>query len=81
MEDVMLSDRIMTPDHLRWTEFISDLGRIPLCKGTNAHARHVLTAMKGIDVEASLRALADLGGRCDCEIELDLGRAAERVGS
>lgn len=77
----MLSDRIMTPDHPRWMEFISDLGRIPICRGTNEHARHVLTTMHGIDPEASLRALAALGGRCDCEIELDLGRAAERVGS
>ena len=77
----MLSDRIMTPHHPRWSEFIEELGRIPICKGTNAHARHVLTLMDGMDVEASLQMLARLGGRCDCEIELDLGRASERVGS
>ena len=77
----MLSDRIMTPQHPRWSEFISELGRIPVCKGSNAHARHVLSFMDGIDVEASLQILASMGGRCDCEIELDLGMAAERVGS
>jgi hypothetical protein len=77
----MLSDRIMTPQHPRWSEFIMELGRIPICKGTNAHARHVLRSMDGIDVEASLQLLASMGGRCDCEIELDLGRVAEQVGS
>lgn len=77
----MQSERIMTPDHPRWNEFISELGRIPICKGTNAHAKQVLTLMDGIEVETSLRTLAEMGGRCDCEIELDLGNAAERVGS
>lgn len=77
----MLSDRIMTPHHPRWSEFITELGRIPICKGTNAHARHVLTIMDEIDVEASLQILASMGGHCDCEIELDLGQAAERVGT
>jgi len=77
----MLSDRIMTPNHPRWSEFITELGRIPICKGTNAQARCVLSAMLEIDVEASLQILASMGGRCDCEIELDLGQAAERVSS
>ena len=77
----MLSDRIMTPQHPRWSEFIAELGRIPICKGTNAQARQVLSRMEEIDADASLQILASMGGRCDCEIELDLGRAAERVGS
>jgi len=80
MEDAMLTDRIMTPRHPRWSEFISELGRVSICRGSNEHARQVLTSM-GFDVDASLQLLASMGGRCDCEIELDLGGLAERIGS
>jgi len=62
----------MTPEHPLWTEFISRLSRVPICRGSTAHARAVLATTSGIDVEESLRALAALGARCDCEIEHDV---------
>jgi len=66
------SDRIMTPEHPLWTEFIARLSRVPACRGTNVQARAVLSLTPGIDVEGSLRELARLGARCDCEIEHDV---------
>ncbi len=68
----MRSDRIMTPENPMWTEFIARLSRVPVCRGTNAHARAVLSLTPGIDVDGSLRELARLGARCDCEIEHDI---------
>ena len=75
-----MRDPIMTPEHPMWTEFISRLSRATACRGTTAQARAVLATTPGIDIEGSLRALAALGARCDCEIEHDIasrdGRAA-----
>jgi len=72
MEGRVRSDRIMTPEHPLWTEFLARLSRVPACAGTTVHARAVLSMMPGIDGEESLRALARMGARCDCEIEHDL---------
>lgn len=68
----MRSDRIMTPEHPLWTEFIARLSRVPACAGTAVNTRAVLSMTPGIDVEESLRALARMGARCDCEIEHDI---------
>ena len=54
----MGSDRIMTPEHPLWLDFLSNLSRIPICTGTTRQARIALTAMSGIDVQESLDALA-----------------------
>jgi hypothetical protein len=75
----MGNDRIMTPEHPGWSEFITKLSRARICHGTTKEARGVMGSMQGIDVEGSLRALADLGGTCDCRIELDVALGAEQV--
>ena len=68
----MGSERIMTPDNRLWPIFLAQLSRVPMCLGTTKYARAVLAELPGIDVQASLDALADLGGTCDCQIELDI---------
>lgn len=65
---------IIVPGNRRWPEFLSELGRARKCLGTTEHARAVLNRMPHVDVDGSLRALALLGGTCDCAIELDLSR-------
>ena len=68
----MGSDRIMTPEHPLWPDFLSKLRSIPICSGTTRQARAALETMTHMDVQGSLDALARLGGTCDCSIELDV---------
>jgi len=70
-------EQVMTPEHQLWSDFISRLSRVTLCLGTTTHARRALADLPGIDIDESIRMLAALGGRCDCEIEHDLGSHAE----
>ncbi|HEU4941559.1 MAG TPA: hypothetical protein VFT97_08080 [Candidatus Eisenbacteria bacterium] len=81
VEDDVGSDRIMTPEHPLWSDFLSKLSRIPICTGTTRQARTALAAMPGIDVQESLDALAGLGGTCDCSIELDVAPMAMSSGA
>ncbi len=67
----MRSADLMTPDHPRWGQFIDQLARSTRCDRTTDHARRVLESM-GVDVTASLIALRELGGYCDCSILFDL---------
>lgn len=69
----MKAERIMTPWHPRWPEFTAHLQQVPRCRKTTEHARATLVAMDGLDVADSLRALAEMGGECDCTILFDLG--------
>jgi len=75
------SDHIMTPDHPLWPTFLSKLRQTTFCSGTTRNARAALAELPGVDVPASLDALAELGGTCDCQIELDVPLLAERTGS
>ena len=77
----MGSDRIMTPEHPLWFDFLSRLQSVPICFGTTRHARLTLEAMPGIDAQESLEALAHLGGTCDCSIELDVAPMAVSTGA
>jgi len=72
-------EQVMTPEHPLWSDFISRLSRVTLCLGTTTHTRRVLGDLPGIDVEESIRVLAALGGRCDCEIEHDIASDAGQV--
>lgn len=72
VEDDVGSNRIMTPEHPLWPDFLSKLSRAPICFGTTQQAQMALTEISGVDVQASLDALAGLGGTCDCSIELDI---------
>jgi hypothetical protein len=81
VEDDVGSDRIMTPEHPLWPDFLSELSRIPICTGTTRQASIALAAMPGIDVQESLDALARLGGTCDCSIELDVAPMAMSSGA
>jgi hypothetical protein len=76
VEDDVGSDRIMTPEHPLWPEFLSKLRSIPICSGTTRQARAALETMPGIDVQGSLDTLARFGGTCDCSIELDVAPMA-----
>ena len=38
VEDDVGSDRIMTPEHPLWLDFLSNLSRIPICTGTTRQA-------------------------------------------
>lgn len=68
----MKSERILTPWHPRWSEFTARLQQASRCRKTTEHAHAALVAMDDLDVSASLRALAELGGECDCTILFDL---------
>lgn len=74
----------MSPTHSRWDEFTErlegeegcnfrlDAKQMPIwnCKGGNNKdfATKILTTMKNIDIEASLKLFDGFGGHCDCEI-------------
>jgi len=64
----MASPSTMRPGHPRWREFRELLSGVDRCNRTIEHARAILAAMDGIDVGASLLALRELGGYCDCAI-------------
>jgi len=81
VEDDVGSDRIMTPEHPLWSDFLCKLSSVPICVGTTRQARIALTVMPGIDVQESLDALARLGGTCDCSIELDVAPMAMSSGA
>ena len=69
----MSGEQIMTPGHPRWQEFIARLEKAAICWQTTESAEAVLEAMGGIDVAASILAIRELGGECDCEIVYRLG--------
>jgi hypothetical protein len=69
----------MTPDHPLWPEFLARLEMADLCHRTTEHSRAILDTMPGIDVAASLRALRELGGYCDCSIRYDIGGVSSRL--
>jgi len=63
----------MTPQHERWTEFYNKLGEAVTrhgCRHGTEQSRGILGAMGFAEeqIGASLFALADAGGHCDCEI-------------
>jgi hypothetical protein len=82
--------RALTPGNPRWNEFAdaldATLGPIPEgeclpgkppwygCKGDHCHAKEIMAAMGGIDIEASLKFFKSQGGYCDCEILLNVDR-------
>jgi hypothetical protein len=67
-----MNTEIMVPGHPRWCEFLSELGKAQRCTRTTDHAERLLSRMQGIDLHASLFALHELGGKCDCAILFDL---------
>lgn len=77
----MNSERILTPWHPRWAEFTARLQLVARCRKTTEHAHAALVAMDNLDVAASLRALAELGGECDCTILFDLCVESQGVGA
>jgi len=81
VEDDVGSDRIMTPEHPLWPDFLSKLRSIPICSGTTRQARAALETIPQVDVQGSLDALACLGGTCDCSIELDVAPMALSSGA
>ena len=75
----MYSPSTMHPDHPRWGEFRARLDAVERCTKTTEHARALLATMDGIDVNASLFALRELGGYCDCAILYDVEEGTRRV--
>jgi hypothetical protein len=63
----------MSPLHPRWGEFLERLDQADLCHRTTEHSRAILESLRGVDVAASLRALREMGGYCDCAICYDVG--------
>jgi hypothetical protein len=68
----MMNAEIMVPGHPRWCEFLNGLSQAQRCALTTDHAEKLLSRMQGVDPHASLRALRELGGECDCSILFDL---------
>jgi hypothetical protein len=62
----------LTTKSPRWDEFAGKLSqsvlRVKNCRHDYQHAIGVMTAMGGVDIEASLAYCRDHGGYCDCEI-------------
>jgi hypothetical protein len=71
---------ILTPESPRWEQFtdaLDSMGRIWGCDGdrqgrVHRHAKAVMAAMGGIDIEATLAFFESRGGYCDCEILLNV---------
>ena len=70
---------IMRPEHPRWGELLERLTQVARCNRTTEHTRAILESMGGIDVEASLLALHELHGYCDCSILFDLSPVSAAV--
>ena len=68
----MSAPDLMIPGHSLWPAFLAELAKAARCNLTTEHARAVLESMAGIEVEESLRRLAERGGTCDCAILFDL---------
>jgi hypothetical protein len=70
---------VLTPESPRWEQFIAmlDIMLGSGCDGdagdlVHRHAKAVMTAMGGIDIEAGLDFFESRGGYCDCEILLNV---------
>jgi len=74
----MFQLHVMTPDHPRWNEFVTELSRACICMETADNAHRVLSKMGGLDPELSIAALRALGGSCDCAIVFEVAAVAER---
>jgi len=77
--DGMFGDRkeVLTPESPRWEQFTDMLDSMEWCDGdagpnVHRHAKAIMAAMGGIDIEASLAFFEDHGGYCDCEILLNV---------
>jgi hypothetical protein len=70
MEEGM--QRVMTPDHKAWPQFLADLRRaVPgegRCSGTFAYAKTLLQAFPDVNWEHTFLFFLDHGAACDCEI-------------
>jgi hypothetical protein len=67
---------VLTPESPRWEQF-TDMLLGSGCDGdagdhVHRHAKAVMAAMGGIDIEATLAFFEDHGGYCDCEILLNV---------
>ena len=67
-----MNTEIMVPGHPRWPDFLNELTKAQRCALTTDHAEKLLNRMQGVDPQASLRALREMGGKCDCAILFDL---------
>jgi hypothetical protein len=75
MTELKLNE-ILTPASLRWGEFTDALVQSLKRHGCDAqsqrHAKRIIAAMGGIDVEGSLAYFRKYGGYCDCEILINV---------
>jgi hypothetical protein len=71
---------VLTPESPRWEQFtglLESTGSVWGCDGdagdhVHRHAKAVMAAMGGIDIEATLAFFESHGGYCDCEILLNV---------
>jgi hypothetical protein len=77
---------VLTPESPRWEQFIEKLSAALAedgCAGdasddTHCHAKFIIRAMGGFDIESSLAYFEDHGGYCDCEIILNVATGNEK---
>ena len=65
---------LMTPDCLRWDEFVKKLKRKlnrSACNNDYSFSRKILTKMGDVDIDASIEFFKENGGHCDCEVILN----------
>jgi hypothetical protein len=78
-------DRVMTPRHPRWQQFLNQLCGPKslggsLCQKDHRFSRRILRAMGGIDVAASIAFFKEHGGLCcDCEVVMNVAGDMERL--
>jgi len=74
-------ERVLSPSHPRWQEFIEKLGRFGSETGCDGHLgpkryRNAIRAMAEMggdfDIEETFKFFEDHGGYCDCEIVLNV---------
>ena len=66
---------IMTPQHLRWTDFRRRLLEACLARECNdsVEVTRELLALMGCAVDASLDYFAEYGAYCDCKVLFEVG--------
>lgn len=78
---MMVPISAVQPAHPKWKELLTRLEAVKLCRRTTEHTRAILATMDGVDVDASLLALRELGGFCDCAILYDIEEEARQRAS
>ncbi len=81
-------NEVMTPDHLRWNEFLEalcdknhldapDVSGTTKCDNTHQHTRAILKEMGGFNIEETIKFFEGSGSFCDCEVVFNVDQGSD----